>query len=142
MTHDLNIPSGKKSGYVRIPKSILGSRKLEDNFLAGLFDTDGGIRGKTLGFTSASPQLIVQISTVLNNLKVKHSKEQWLNKQYDRKFYGIRISTKDNDRFLNSLPLKNKRKRQICFHHVDVPERSNGLESGNTWSSLGPLAKS
>jgi len=43
LTHDLCIPSGNKCSSVRVPEKIFGSLNLQVSFLAGLFDTDGGI---------------------------------------------------------------------------------------------------
>jgi len=121
LTRDLKIPSGHKCNSVKVPTKIFRSLNLQKHFLAGLFDTDGGIRSHTLGFTSASKKLMDDVSIVLNNMKIQHNKEFWLNKKYEKEYYGIRIKSKDNDKFLKVIPLKNKRKQEICFRHVDVP---------------------
>jgi len=129
LTKDLEIKAGNKCSSVVIPKKIFYSLNLQKSFIAGLFDTDGGIRGKTIGFTSSSKILIYQTSIILNNLKIKHSVESWLNKKYNQKYYGIRISKIDSDIFLNNVPLRNKEKLKRVFYHVGVPEWSNGIEN-------------
>ncbi len=129
LTNDLGIPSGKKCSSVTIPTPILSSPCLQRYFLAGLFDTDGGIRGKTIGFTSASKKLISDTSKLLQDLKILHSTESWRNKKYNKNYYGIRIKARDSDRFLKELPLRNKEKLKAVPRHVDVPERSNGMDN-------------
>src|SRR3989344_5292205 len=126
-TNDLGIPSGKKCFSVDIPTKILSSPILQRYFLAGLFDTDGGVRGETIGFTSASKKLIFNTIKILNDMNILHHTESWKNKKYNRHYYGIRVKAKDNDKFLNELPLKNNEKLKKVFRHADVLERSNGM---------------
>jgi len=128
LTKDLEIKPGNKCNSVKVPKDVFSSLELQKSFLAGLFDTDGGIRGKTIGFTSASYDLIKDISKILNNLKISHFKEHWINKKYDHKYYGIQISKKDIDKFLKGLNFMNKEKLRKVFRHVGVPEWSNGTD--------------
>ena len=127
LTNDLGIPSGKKCFSVDIPTKILSSPSLQHHFLAGLFDTDGGVRGKTVGFTSASKKLILDTSRILDDWNILHHTESWKNKRYNTFYYGIRIKAKDNDKFLNGLPLRNNEKLKKVFRHADVLERSNGM---------------
>ncbi|MBI2112500.1 hypothetical protein HYT52_03120 [Candidatus Woesearchaeota archaeon] len=127
LTNYLGIIAGNKSSLVVVPIKILSSLRLQESFLAGLFDTDGGLRGKTSGFTSASELLIEGVSRILTNLNIVHYRDNWVNKKYNKKYYGIKISKKDNDNFLKKIPIKNKRKQNNCFNHVDVPEWSNGI---------------
>ncbi len=134
LTNDLGIPSGKKCFSVDIPTKILSSPSLQRHFLAGLFDTDGGIRGKTIGFTSASKKLIFDTSRILNDMNILHHTESWRNKKYDTEYYGIRVKAKDSDRFLKQLPLRNKEKLKAVSRHADVLERSNGMVNSMTKS--------
>lgn len=129
LNKDLAIPKGKKSSIVKVSKPIFNSISLQKHFLSGLFDTDGGIRGKTLGFTSASKLLMKDIQTILTNLKIRFYCEKWLNKKYQQNYYGIKIYKRDCDKFLNQLHLKNKEKLEKVFLHVGVPERSNGMDN-------------
>jgi intein/homing endonuclease len=108
---NMGIPKGKKSNYVSVPHRITkASNSIKKNFLAGYFDTDGGFRGNTLGFTTAGRNLHEGVSQLLLEFKVTHSKECWINKRYKKKFYGIRLKKREIDRFLNILPLQNKEK--------------------------------
>ncbi len=128
LTSTLGIPSGNKCSSVIVPKVIFNSLELQKSFLSGLFDTDGGIRGKTIGFTSASQDLISGTSKILDNININYSKDSWTNKKYDRKYYGLRISLRNIDKFLNELHLRNKEKLKKVFRHVAVPEWSNGMD--------------
>ena len=52
LNEEMEIPAGKKSDIVIVPKKVLNSnRDIKKNFLSGYFDADGGFRGKSLGFT-------------------------------------------------------------------------------------------
>ncbi len=117
LTDYLGIPAGKKCSSVCIPSLILESPSLSWPFLAGLFDTDGGIRGKTIGYTSASKKLMSGVSNILNKENVIHSVESWVNKRNLVTYYGIRISSASSDSFLKRLPMRNTRKRQNVFSH-------------------------
>ncbi|MFA5142222.1 MAG: LAGLIDADG family homing endonuclease [Candidatus Woesearchaeota archaeon] len=107
----MKIPKGKKSDIVIVPPSILDSNaEIKKYFLAGYFDTDGGFRNNTLGFTTASKNLNKGISEILSELNFQHSIEKWINHRYNKTFYGIKISKKEIDRFLNTLQLQNYEK--------------------------------
>ncbi|MBN1502780.1 LAGLIDADG family homing endonuclease [Candidatus Woesearchaeota archaeon] len=107
----MEVPEGSKSSAVIIPSLIRhNSSKIKRYFIAGYFDTDGGFRGNSLGFTTASKQLQIGLSSLLNELDVSHGTEIWFNKKYGREFYGIRLRRKEIDNFLNSFPLQNKEK--------------------------------
>ena len=127
LTRDLIIPAGNKCSTVIVPEKIFSSISLQSFFLGGLFEADGGIRGKTIGYTSSSNQLINGISRILKNLKIIHNKECWKNNKYNRQYYGLKISKKSTDKFLNEVPIMSIKKRNKVFCHVDVPEWSNGM---------------
>ncbi len=111
LTIKLGIPSGAKSSKVFMPDLIKkSSTAIKKHFLAGYFDTDGGFRNKTLGFTTASVRLNDDISDLLDELKICHIKESWMNKRYDKRFYGIQIRRNEIDIFLNTCPFRNKQK--------------------------------
>ena len=104
----MEIPPGKKSGKVKIPERILDNKIYSKYFISGLYDTDGGKRGKSIGFTSKSKKLIDQTSLLLDRFDISHSKEGWINKKYNTPFYGIRLHKKSTDTFLNKFPIKKK----------------------------------
>ena len=111
LTRFLEIKKGAKSSEVVIPAKIKNSpESIKKYFLAGLFDTDGGFRGNTLGFTSASEELITDISRILIEFSIKHFSEKWLNQKYDKNYYGLKIRRKEIDKFLNTFPLQNHEK--------------------------------
>jgi hypothetical protein len=105
---NLDIPLGKKSDIIKIPNNLT---EIETNhFLAGLFDTDGGIRRNSIGYCSASKKLISQIHNYLNSIGIENTKESWVNKKYDKKYYGNRIIKSSISRFFKTIPLKNNKK--------------------------------
>ena len=111
LNKEMEIPKGKKSSVVFVPPKIKkASNEIKRYFLAGYFDTDGGFRGRTLGFTTASKKLNHGIGDLLVDLGVAFSKDMWVNKRYKREFYGLRIKRKEIDKFLKLLPLQNKEK--------------------------------
>jgi len=107
----MEIPKGAKSNRVFVPTSIeKSSQEIKKHFLAGYFDTDGGFRSNTLGFTTASKRLCDGVSNLLTEFNITHSKESWINKKYKKEFYGIRINKNQIDKFLSTFPLQNKEK--------------------------------
>jgi len=115
LTKDLGIPAGKKCYSVLVPDKIFSSIPLQKCFLAGLFDTDGGIRSNSIGFTSASKGLITGIIAILNNLNFEHKVEEWINKKNNITYYGIKLGLKQRDKFLKQIPLQNQEKlEKIC----------------------------
>ena len=106
-------------------------KTIKKQFLAGYFDTDGGFRGNSLGFTTASMNLWGGVSELLNEFSIKHTKEKWINKTYNRPFYGIKMGKGEIDKFLKELPLQNKEKLvRICQRFdAEMPEWPNGIDS-------------
>jgi intein/homing endonuclease len=105
------IPAGAKSSIVFVPDVIKNSSDtIKKYFLAGYFDADGGFRGKSLGFTTASKRLWDDIKNLLDYFNIFYSNDIWINKKYNKKYYGIRLKRKEIDNFLNIFPLQNKEK--------------------------------
>ena len=126
LTEKIGIPKGKKSDIIEIPKITKENNQFLLEFIAGFFDTDGGTRGKSIGFCSASGKMINDLHLVLNKLKIKNTPDRWLNKKYNKEYYGLKISKKYIKKFIETIPLKNKeRLDRIC---AGVPEWSNGPE--------------
>jgi intein/homing endonuclease len=131
---DMGIPKGKKSSIVFVPEKIKkASLEIKKYFLAGYFDTDGGFRGGTLGFTTASKRLNSEVSDLLFEFNMGHSLDSWINKKYSKEFYGIRLRKKEIDNFLNTFPFQNKEKlvRISLRFSARMPERSNGIDYSN-----------
>ncbi len=93
-TKIIGIPSGKKSHIITVPELIKASSKeCQTAFLEGVFDTDGGSRGKNrLGLTSASKQFRDGIIDLLEVQGINAFKDEWVNKMYNRSYYGLRLS--------------------------------------------------
>tara|TARA_Y100000310_G_C20502428_1_gene724673 strand:- start:584 stop:988 length:405 start_codon:yes stop_codon:yes gene_type:complete len=130
----MEIPRGKKSSIVFVPEKIKkASLEIKKYFLAGYFDTDGGFRGSTLGFTTASKRLNLEVSDLLVEFNIGHSLDSWVNKKYKKEFYGIRIRKKEIDNFLNTFPFQNREKlvRISQRFSARMPERSNGIDYSN-----------
>ena len=111
------IPAGKKSDRIFIPNWIKNDSNLK-YFLAGYFDTDGGLRRGSIGFCSASKQMITDTKKCLEQMKIQSSLDRWINKKYDKEYYGLRIIKKDVIKFYKTIPLKNQDKigriMQVC----------------------------
>ena len=128
LTAFMGIPAGAKSSVVSVPPQIKTSTlTIKKHFLAGLFDTDGGLRQGTIGFCTASPRLNQDVSDLLRELSITHSLDKWRNKQYNRVYYGIRIRKSEIDTFLNMLPLQNAEKLIRISHRF-----MRGCRSGQT----------
>ena len=107
----MEIPKGAKSSKVFVPSIIKdSSANIKKYFLAGYFDTDGGFRGTTLGFTTGSRSLSDDISKLLDEFNISHLLDRWVNKRYNKEFYGIKIKRTEIDNFLSLLPLQDKEK--------------------------------
>ena len=70
------------------------------------------------------------VSKLLDEFKFLYSKESWINKKYDKEFFGIRLRKKEIDKFLKVLPLQNKEKLIRICNRFDarMPEWSNGID--------------
>lgn len=111
LSEKIGIPKGNKSSIVFVPELIKNNtREIKSYFIAGYFDSDGGFRGNTLGFTTASKDLNEGISNLLHEFEIEHKKEKWFYKKYGKFYHGIKINKQKIDRFLNTFPLQNKEK--------------------------------
>lgn len=120
LTERFNIPKGVKCYTITIPKEILDSSKeLIAATLRGMFNTDGGIgidKRKTykkpyirINYTSASPTLINQISSILNSYSIMHS-IHITNKLNEHTCQQIQINGEKNVKiFMNNIGLSNLR---------------------------------
>ena len=136
LTKSLKIKNGAKSSIVSVPDKIKNSStKIRKSFLAGLFDTDGGLRGHTLGFTTASKQLQRDIMSMLDELSIRHSSDKWVHKKYSKTYYGVRINKSEIDKFLKILPFQNEEKliRIYSRFNAGMPEWPNGTVDSNQY---------
>jgi len=95
------IPAGKKCDIIEVPTIIRhSSLEIKKSFLKGVFDTDGGKRGGGLGLTSASKRFRDQISYLLTDFGIKAKNDDWINKLYNKKYYGLRFRKDERSSFL------------------------------------------
>ena len=124
LTEELGIAKGKKCDCASIPAQIIHAQhQIKKAFIAGYFDADGGKRGHTIGFTSASKQLIKEVSAMLDEFGIEHARDSWRNAKYQKDYFGIRMTKKGKDIFLNEM--------RIHKRYAELPERSNGTDFKN-----------
>ena len=129
LTKQLDIKPGNKSSSVSVPIKIKkSSRDIKKYFLAGLFDTDGGFRSHSIGYTTASKKLNQEVGFLLTELSIKHKKESWNNKKYNKKYYGLRLAKSEINTFLKEIPLQNKEK----LIRIRTRFKMRGCRSGQT----------
>ncbi len=92
----LEVPRGKKSHIIFVPDLIKNaSEEIRLAFLEGVFDTEGCIRRKGLRITSASKQFRDDLCELLISLGEKGHKDEWINKKYYKKYYGLQYSIRN-----------------------------------------------
>jgi len=95
-TKFLEVPKGKKSHILFVPDLIKNaSKQIRLAFLEGVFDTEGCIRGKGLRVTSASKQFRDDLCELMFSLGEKGYKDEWINKKYNKKYYGLQYSIRN-----------------------------------------------
>ena len=106
------IPSGKKSDIVKIPFEFKrGKNSIKAAFLIGIIVTEGGYRKRGYGLTTASKQLRDNVVKLLNDLKIKALKDEWTNKKYNKKYYGLSFRKEEKKKII--LACKDKKVRKI-----------------------------
>lgn len=84
------IPIGKKSHIVKIPKEIFNSTKsIKSAFLIGIMMTDGGKRRRNVGLSTASKKLWEDLIKLFKKIEIKMLIDKWIYKKYDKEYYGI-----------------------------------------------------
>tara|TARA_Y100000310_G_C20392901_1_gene673653 strand:+ start:51 stop:728 length:678 start_codon:yes stop_codon:yes gene_type:complete len=110
LTSEIGMIAGKKEGLV-IPEKIASSNSvIKREFISGLFDTDGGFRGKSLGFTMKSQILRDEVVGIIRSEGIKVFPDSWISRYNGLEYYGLRISKYDIVNFLNRFPLRNPEK--------------------------------
>lgn len=127
LVYSLRIPAGAKSRSVVVPERVkLASDEIKQCFLAGIFDTDGGKRGGTIGLTSASLKLVCDIQDLLLQFDILSTFDVWWNRKYERFYYGLRLRRQSIDTFLRNVPFLDFAK---FLPFAAMPEWPNGLEN-------------
>ncbi len=84
------IPPGKKSNIVKVPKYIKNaSKKIKIAFLKGIFATEGGKRKRGYGLSTASENLWGDLIVLFNDINIPVLKDSWMYKKYKKKYYGL-----------------------------------------------------
>jgi DNA-binding transcriptional regulator WhiA len=99
------IPCGKKSGIIRVPKIIFESdSECVKSFVEGVFLADGSQRKKSIKFSSASQDFIGDLERLLRKAGVCGRKRKFNNKKYNREFFEFVIIRKEAERFKLMFP--------------------------------------
>ena len=84
------IPSGKKSNIVKVPRYIKNANKeIKTAFLKGIFATEGGKRKRGYGLSTASEELWKGLIILFNDINIPVLKDSWVYKKYKKKYYGL-----------------------------------------------------
>jgi len=100
-----DIPYGKKSEVVKVPKIISNSTKdCCRNFILGYFLADGGFKKNVIAFCSISKRLIYEVQDLLSNFGISSSVNKFKNKKFNREFFELSIRGGNIDKFINIFP--------------------------------------
>lgn len=92
------VPIGKKSHIINIPKVIIKSNKsVKSAFLRGIIATKCGKRqGKNrYGLSTASPQLWLDLIALFQELDIKLRVDKWVYRKYKKEYYGLSFKKED-----------------------------------------------
>ncbi len=84
------VPPGKKSSIVKIPKHINNSNnKIKIAFLKGIMATEGGKRKREYGLSTASNDLWKGLIKLFEEVRIPVLKDKWFHKKYKKTYYGL-----------------------------------------------------
>ena len=84
------IPMGKKSNIVHVPKIIKKANKsIKSAFLIGILLTEGGNRRRGIGMSTASEKLWKDLIQIFKEIGIRVFVDKWLYKKYNREYYGF-----------------------------------------------------
>ena len=102
------IPSGKKSERVIVPKYIqLANESVKASFIIGLLATEGGIRKRGYGMSTASKALWNDLEDLFSSLDIEIKRDRWINKKYQREYYGLSFKKPFLREIINSCKDRN-----------------------------------
>ncbi len=108
--HVFNVPIGSKDEF-KLPNWVLQSNKsLQLSFLAGVFDTDGGIHSHYFGVTTKDREFSKSIKKLLEMNSFQPKIDSWLNKKYQKKYWNVYLNKEEFNNILNKIPIKNRDK--------------------------------
>ena len=110
------IPPGKKSYIVKVPKHIIkGEKEIKIAFLQGIMATEGGKRRRGFGLSTASEKMWKGLEIIFKDVGIPISTDSWVHKKYKKEYYGISF-----------------KEEYMSLLNAGVPERSNGLRLGRS----------
>lgn len=85
------VPRGKKSDIVQIPRNILSSNnQIKSAFVIGLLAAEGSRKGKyQVRICSASRNLLLDSQNMLKDLGIEGNIVSWINKTYKKEYYSL-----------------------------------------------------
>ncbi|MBD3252845.1 hypothetical protein GF386_03885 [Candidatus Pacearchaeota archaeon] len=101
----LGFSNGRKARLAKVPDI---PKKYEVCVLAGLLDTDGGKKGHSFGFTTASKYLASFCKRIFDSFSIKYNYCPWIYNGWT--YHQIYISRYDVCKLLKIVPLRNKHK--------------------------------
>lgn len=101
----LGFSNGRKARIAKVPNL---PKKYEVYVLAGLLDTDGGKKGHSFGFTTASENLASFCKYIFDSFSIKYNSCPWTYNGWT--YHQIYISRYDVNKLLKNIPLRNQRK--------------------------------
>ncbi len=94
----------------QVPALVInGSKKVKISFLRGFFDGDGTVSNNNIRIFSTNKTGLIQIMSVLNDLKFEHSLRGPELKADRKPLYYLRILSKARERFLKQVNPISKR---------------------------------
>lgn len=90
------VPSGKKSDKIRVPRIILYSNKeIKKSFLRGIMFTEGGKRRRGYGLSTASKVFQKDLVIMFNDVGISVQQDQWTHQRYKKEYYGLFFRSRD-----------------------------------------------
>ncbi len=90
ITQVLEVPAGKKSNIVVVPKDIQKSNdSIKCAFLQGIMATEGGKRKRGFGLSTSSIQLWKDLVILFADVGIAVKTDRWIHKKYKKEYYGI-----------------------------------------------------
>jgi len=97
----------------RVPKSIINyNNNIKISFIRGYFDGDGTVSNR-IRFFSTNKKGLIQVSNLLDCLKIKHTFQGPIIKENRKPAYIIQVSEKERERFLKLIKPISKRPGKI-----------------------------
>ncbi|MEK6817739.1 MAG: LAGLIDADG family homing endonuclease, partial [Nanoarchaeota archaeon] len=97
---ELGIPSGNKSGVIRVPKIVFeSSNKFKANFISALFDCDGYINssGRYIDYSSKSKKFLKDLQILLTHFNIESTIKIKNAKLNGKIFENYRLFITDNN---------------------------------------------